>query len=123
MSTTHKNACGYSLALSKLKMVYTVCGKRIALTPDDLFSNFTTFLPLLSLNAMSWSLCLVTLFFQAMFFELQEVVQLGNYNSPDISKLTTSFLQKQSLQTLREHAVIAFKNFLTKTVAFDVSCR
>ena len=42
-----------SLALSTLKMVYTVHGKMIFLTRDDQFSNFTSFLPLLSPNAMS----------------------------------------------------------------------
>ena len=58
---------------------------------------------------MLWSFCLVTLFFQALPTELKEVVQLGGYILPDISKLTTSPLQEQSLQTLREHAVVAFK--------------
>ena len=43
-----------SLTLSKLKMVYTVRCKNISLTPDDLFSNFTSFLPLLSPNVMTW---------------------------------------------------------------------
>ena len=65
------------LAISKLKMIYTVCGKNIYLTPGDLFSNFTSFLPLLSPNSMTWSFCLVTL-----FLELQEAVQLGGYSSP-----------------------------------------
>ena len=82
-----------SLALSKLKLVYTVRGKNISLTPDDLFSNFISFLPLLSPNAMTWSFCLVTLFFQALPAELQEAVQLGGYIFPDISQLTTSLLQ------------------------------
>ena len=58
---------------------------------------------------MLWSFCLVTLFFQALPTELKEVVQLGGYILPDISKLTTSPLQKKSLQTLREHTVVAFK--------------
>ena len=37
--------------------------------------------------------------FQALPTELQEAVQLGGY-IPDISKLTTSLLQEQSLQSL-----------------------
>ena len=41
-----------SLALSELQMVYSARGKRVSLTPDDLFSHFTVFLPLLSPNAM-----------------------------------------------------------------------
>ena len=98
-----------SLVLSKLRMVYSVRGIRISLKPDDLFSHFTVFLPLLSPNAMSWSFCLVTLYFQALPSDLQKAVQLGGYMFPDISKLTTSLLQKQSLQTLLEHTVVAFK--------------
>ena len=41
------------LALSALKMVYTVRCKKISLTPDDLFSRFTSFLPLFLPNTMS----------------------------------------------------------------------
>ena len=59
-----------SLALSKLKMTYISRNKIISLTPDDLFSRFTEYLPLLSPNAMTWSFCLVTLFFHAMPSEL-----------------------------------------------------
>ena len=110
MSTTPKNMLAdISLALSKLRIVYSVHRKRISLTPDDLFSHFTTFLPLLSPNAMSWSFCLVALFFQTLPTELQEAVQLGRYIFPDISKLTTSLLQEKILQSLREHAVVAYK--------------
>ena len=50
----------------------------------------------------------MTLFFQALPTELEEAVQLGGYISPDISKLTTSLFQEQSLQTLRER-VVAYK--------------
>ena len=52
-----------SLALSKLKMISTVRGKKKYLTPDDLFNSFTAFLPLLSPNTMSWLFCLVTFLF------------------------------------------------------------
>ena len=45
---------GISLALSKLQMVSTVRGKKMSLTPDDLFDNFTVFIPLLSHNTMTW---------------------------------------------------------------------
>ena len=74
---SQKMLADISLALSKLKMVYSVRRKNIFLTSDDLFSNFTAFLSLIFLNAMSWSLCLVTLFFHAIPTELQEAVQLG----------------------------------------------
>ena len=63
----------------------------------------------MSPNAMSWSFCLVTLFFQALPTELQEAVQFGRCIFHDISKLTTSLLHKQSLQSLREHAVVTYK--------------
>ena len=74
---SQKMLADISLTLSKLKMIYTVRGKNISLTPDDLFSNFTSFLPLLSPNSMTWSF-----FFVTLFLELQEAVQLGGYSSP-----------------------------------------
>ena len=43
-----------SLALYNLKMVYNHRGRTISLTPDDLFSRHTDFLPLLSSNALTW---------------------------------------------------------------------
>ena len=104
-----------SLALSKLKMTYISRNKIISLTPDDLFSRFTEYLPLLSPNAMTWSFCLVTLFLHAMPSELQEEVQLGGYVFPDISTLTTSFLQEEALQTLREIAGGYFKKLSDET--------
>ena len=91
---SQKMLADISLALSKLKMVYTVRGKKISLTPDDLFSNFISFLHLLSPNAMTWSFFWVTLFFQALPAELQDAVQIGGYISPDISQLTTSLLHE-----------------------------
>ena len=75
-------------------MTYILRNKKISLTPDDLFSRFTEYLPLLSPNAMTWSFCLVTLFFHAIPSELQEAVQLGGYVFPNISTLTTSLLQE-----------------------------
>ena len=41
--------------------------------------------------------------------EFQESVQIDGYVFPDISTLTTSLLQEESLQTLCEHSVVAFK--------------
>ena len=41
-----------SLALSNLKMVYNYRVRTIPLTPDDLFSRYTEFLPLLLPNAL-----------------------------------------------------------------------
>ena len=75
-------------------MTYILRNKKISLTPDDLFSRFTEYFPLLSVNAMTWSFFLVNLFFHAMPSELQEVVKLGGYVFPDTSTLTTSLLQK-----------------------------
>ena len=96
-------------------MIYTVRGKKISLTPDDIFSRFTSFLFLFSPNAMSWSFCLVTLFFQDLPTELQEAIQLGVYMFPDISKLTTSLLQEQYLQQLREHVVVTYKTLIDES--------
>ena len=110
-----------SLALSKLKRVYIVRGKKITLTPDDLFGSFTVFSPLLSSNAMSWYF-LVTLFSYATPLELQKTVKLGGYGFPDISTLITSLLQEQALQTLRVHAVISFNLLLRRTVVSVESC-
>ena len=58
---------------------------------------------------MSWSFSLVTLFFKALPTELQEALKLGSYILPDISKLTTSLLQEQPHQKIREHDVVAFE--------------
>ena len=44
-------------------------------------------------------------------------MQIGGYVFPDISTLTTSLLQEESLQTLREYSVVVFK-----TVS-DENCR
>ena len=68
-----------SLALSSLKMISTHKGKLVVLTPDDLYSRYIEFLPLLAPNAMTWSFSLVTLFFHALPSELQEAVQSGGY--------------------------------------------
>ena len=92
-----------------MKSLCTFEAKKFSLILDVLFSNFTTFLSLLSPNAMLWSFCVVPLFFQTLQTKLQEAVQLGGYIFPDISKLTTSLLQEQSLQILREHTVVAFE--------------
>ena len=54
----------------------TVRDRRVQHALDGLFGKFTDFLRLLSPNAMSWSFCLVTLFFDDMSSELQESVQL-----------------------------------------------
>ena len=64
---------------------------------------------------MPWSFCLVTLFVQALPTELHETVQHGGHIFPDISKLTTSLLQEQSLQQLREHAVATYKTLIDKS--------
>ena len=48
----------------------------LSLTPDDLLSRFSEFLPLISPNATTWSFSLVTLFFNALPHELQDTVEL-----------------------------------------------
>ena len=112
---SQKMLADISLALSKLKMTYILHNKKISLTLDNLFSRFTEYLPLLSPNAMTWSFCLMILYFHTMPSELQEAVQLGEYVSPDISTLTTSLLQEQALQILREIAVVSFKKLSDET--------
>jgi len=42
-----------SLALSNLKITNKFRDKRMSLTPDDLFSRYTEFLPLLYPNALT----------------------------------------------------------------------
>ena len=71
---SQKMLADISLALSNLQMVYNHRGRIISLTPGDLFSCYTEFLPLLSLNTLNWSFSLVPLFFHALPLELQEVV-------------------------------------------------
>ena len=90
-------------------MISTHKGKIVVLTPDELYSRYIEFLPLLAPNAMTWSFSLVTLFFHALPSELQEAVQSGGYVLLDLSTLLTSSLQKHELHRLREKAVIAHK--------------
>ena len=52
---------------------------------------------------------------QALPAQLQEAIQLGGYIFPDFSKLTTSLLQEQSLQQLREHAVVSYKTLIDES--------
>ena len=77
------------------------------LTPNDLFSRYTKFLPLLSPNTLIWLFNLVILFFNAL--TRQEVVRLGSYILSNLLQLITSFSQEQVLQILREHAIKTFK--------------
>ena len=79
------------LAFSKLKMIYTVRGKKVTHTPVDLFSIITAFLLFFSSNAVI-IIFLVTLIFNNLPLDLQEVVQLGDYVITDFFTLTTSLL-------------------------------
>ena len=72
------------LALSSLMMISHHTEGSISLTPDDLFSRFAEFIPLLSPNATTWSFPLVTLFFNALPHELQEAVELGGHLLPNL---------------------------------------
>ena len=85
------------LVLYKLKIVYNYRKKKISLIPDNLLRHFTEFLPLLSPNAMSWSLTLVT------------ILKLVGYILSNLSTLTTSFSQEQELYPLGELIVVAYK--------------
>ena len=40
--------------MSNLQMVYNHRGRKISITPDDLFSRYTEFIPILSPNAVIW---------------------------------------------------------------------
>ena len=58
-----------SLALFSLTIISNHRGRTIYLTPDDLFFRYTNF-PLLSPNAKTWSINLVTLLFNTLPLEL-----------------------------------------------------
>lgn len=68
-----KNACGYFPCSFKTKKWFILFAYFVS-TSDYLFSNFTAFMPLLSPNAILWSFCMITVFFQAMTTEFQEAV-------------------------------------------------
>ena len=80
---SNKSLADISFALSSLKMGSHHKGRNISLTPDDLFSLFAEFFPLLSPNAMTWSFSLVTHFLNALPHELQNTVELGGYLLPN----------------------------------------
>ena len=67
------------IALFSLKVVSNYKGRTIYFTPDDLFSRFTKFLSLLTLNAMTWLFSIVTLFLNSLPLEIYEVVQLEGF--------------------------------------------
>ena len=54
-------------------------------------------------------------FFRLYLRNYKKPFNSGNIFFPDISQLTTSLLQEQSLQKLREHAVVAFKTLADET--------
>ena len=97
------------LALSDLKLVSKVNGETISLTPDTLYQRFIELLPLLPFNATSWSFSLVTLFYNALNVELQEIIRLDGYVLPNNSNLTTLFSQTSALKILREKSIVTFK--------------
>ena len=66
-----------SLAQSKLKMIYTHRGQTITLTPDDLFSHLTDFIPPILLNATTWFFSLVILFFHICFSSCKKLCNFG----------------------------------------------
>ena len=61
------------LVLSGLKFVSKVDGNTISLIPNTLYQNFIKLTPLLPSNTTSWSLSLVSLFYNALGVELQEI--------------------------------------------------
>ena len=88
---SQKKIVNISLALSNLKIVYNHRWRTISLTPDDLFSRYTDFLPLLSPNDLTWSFSLVTLFlcFTSRFARSSATRRLY---LPYLSSLATSLL-------------------------------
>ena len=58
---------------------------------------------------MTWSFCLVTLFFKAFPTDLQDAILKEEYNLPNLSVLITKSLQAATLQDLKEKAVIVHK--------------
>ena len=77
-------------------MIYNHRGRKISLTPYDLFSRYNDFLPLLLPHALTLSFCLITLFSHDLPLDLKEAVRLGGYILPDLSRLSTSLLQEQA---------------------------
>ena len=77
-------------------MVYNHRGRKILLSPDNLLSRYTKFLPLLLPHALTLSFCLITLFSHDLPLDLKEAVRLGSYILPDLSRLSTSLLQEQA---------------------------
>ena len=61
------------LALSGLKCVSKVNGNTIYLIPNTLYQHFIELTPLLPPNTTSWSFSLVSLFYNALSVELQEI--------------------------------------------------
>ena len=97
------------LALSGLTLVSKVNGKIIFLVPDALYQRFIEFSPLLPPKATTWSFSLVTLFYDVLSVEFQEVIRLDGYTLPNNSTLVSLSSQTSALQALRGKSVVAHK--------------
>jgi hypothetical protein len=83
-----------------------VSGHWVNLTPDELFAAYQEITPLLPNRVSLWGLNLVTQFFDALSFDLQEAIQTDPlYSPPQLSTLTTRSSQLTALRCLRVVAV------------------
>ena len=81
-------------------------GHWVNLTPDELFAAYQEITPLLPNRVSLWGLNLVTQFFDALSFDLQEAIQTDpQYTPPQLSTLTTRSSQLTALRRLRVMAV------------------
>ena len=106
-----------SLANLKLKIVSTVRSKKKYFTPDDLFSNFTSFSPLLSPNAMPWLFCLVTFLPSYALRVVGSCATWGLYFSRYIYTRQPLFCRNNSLRHCKNTPLLLSKPFPMKTVA------
>ena len=79
---SHEILTDIPLVLSSLEIVSQLQRSTFSLTPNDLFSHFFKYLPLLSPNALTWSFSFVTLFFHALPPKLQDAIKLGGVFYP-----------------------------------------
>ena len=83
-----------------------VSGAYINMSPDELYAAYADLTPLLPNRVSLWGLNLVTQFFDALSWDLQEAIQSDPaYSAPDLSTLVTRSSQLAALRSLRATAV------------------
>ena len=97
--------------LSSLKLETRVRGQTHCISPDELYQRYQNFIPLLPDDTHDWSFRLVVLFLNALPVTLKELIIAQEYKPPRFSELTTTVLQQQALDILREKAVKAKYTF------------